>query len=611
MLDDRVYRAAFAPVLVVLFVVAFSLRDRPVPSTTRIVPDAFDVTRAYGKGDRPPRNSLRELQGAFPSRRPGSTGDFGLADRVAAVLSGADAPEPAEGGRRAVAFDATPQRFTLPADTVDGKQDLRVVLGVREGLSSRRVVVVAHRDALGAPAVAELSATAGLMELARVFADRDLPKTLVLASVSGGSGGLDGARAVARRVRRPVDAVIVLGDLASRGIRKPVVVPWSLGSEPAPHVLRRTVEAALRVETGEDPGGPHAPTQWVRRAFPLALGEQGPLNEAGLPTVRISASGERGPAAGAPVSRRRMEAFGRGSLRAVTALLEEGDDLAAPEARGIVTVRRLLPDWSVRALVGVLLLPALLAALDAAFRSRRRRERLGPWLVWALTFALPFVLAFGWLRALDVAGALRALPAPARPGTTPVGAAEWLALVGVVAIVAGGLLAGRPALLRALGFERVPADAAAGVAVGLVLCALATLVWLLNPYAAAMLVPATHAWLLVVGRSDPPSRRLAAVGIVIGLSLPILVGMHYAAAFGIDPAELVWLGLTLAAGGTLGPAQALALCVLAGTFAAVLVVARSRRASAPAARPRPTRTRGPGGYAGPGSLGGTESALRR
>src|SRR5207248_2379370 len=77
------------------------------------------------------------------------------------------------------------------------ERTLRDVVGVRAGLSERQIVVVAHRDALWRPATADLSGTAALLELARVFNGRTLNKTLVLASTSGGSGGAAGAAALA------------------------------------------------------------------------------------------------------------------------------------------------------------------------------------------------------------------------------------------------------------------------------------------------------------------------------------------------------------------------------------------------------------------------------
>ena len=75
MLDVRVYRAAFAPALIALFVAAFSLADRPAAVTTPFAPAGFDGGRAY--------TLLGELGEAFPNRAPGSPGDRALADRVA------------------------------------------------------------------------------------------------------------------------------------------------------------------------------------------------------------------------------------------------------------------------------------------------------------------------------------------------------------------------------------------------------------------------------------------------------------------------------------------------------------------------------------------------
>ena len=46
-LDVRVYRAAFAPALIALFIAAFSLADRPGGATTPFAPAGFDGGRAY------------------------------------------------------------------------------------------------------------------------------------------------------------------------------------------------------------------------------------------------------------------------------------------------------------------------------------------------------------------------------------------------------------------------------------------------------------------------------------------------------------------------------------------------------------------------------------
>ena len=128
--------------------------------------------------------------------------------------------------------------------------------------------MVAHRDALARPGLAELSGTAAMLELARLFRARELRKTLVLVSTSRRDRGLHGRARVgaSAAARRAVDAVLVLGDLAGARARKPWVVPWSLGPEPAPLALQRTVENAVRAEAGR-PGGAARSAQWIRRAL--------------------------------------------------------------------------------------------------------------------------------------------------------------------------------------------------------------------------------------------------------------------------------------------------------------------------------------------------------
>ena len=226
---------------------------------------------------------------------------------------------------------------------------------------------------------------------------RDLRKTLVLVSTSGGSGGAAGARAWAREQDAGlIDGVLVLGDLASARWQKPWVVPWSNGRSHPPLGWQRTVEAAVRQEVGSDPGGSRATAQWARRALPLTVTEQGEVNRAGLPGVLLQISGERGPVRNAVVSRERFTQLGRAALRTVTALDEAGRRASGGETRppfegepdGIVTLRNVLPNWSVRLLVLCLLLPALLAALDAFFRARRRRLHAGAWVGWALAAGL-------------------------------------------------------------------------------------------------------------------------------------------------------------------------------------------------------------------------------
>lgn len=599
MLDQRVYRAAFLPALVALALAAFSLADRPAASTSRLAPDAFDATRAFGttRGT-PARDSLLELADSYPERRPGSAGDMALAGRVARIF--------ADNG-----FDV--RRSTREGRAADGKVDLETVVGVRAGLSSRRIVVLAHRDALGSPATAELSGTAALLELARVFKTRELTKTLVLVSTSGGTGGAAAARAFAESDgAAEVDGVLVLGDLASAHVRKPWVVPWSNGGRPAPLGLERTVEAAVRREVGIDPGGARAASQWVRRALPFTPSEQGELLAAGVPAVLLQISGELGPAAGAPIRSAHFEELGRAALRAVSGMDAGSTRALARGPDGIGTLDNVLPDWAVRMLVLALLLPALLTAVDAFFRARRRRLRMRRWIGWCLIGAAPFLLGWAWLRLLQLVGGMDAPAAPVLPRAAPLDGVAVLALFSSALVVALGWMGVRPVLMRWLvGGPGHPAAGGAAGAVGVVLCGLTGAIWLANPYAALLLVPAAHLWLIAAAPGNRARGWTAAAIVAGGLLLPALALLYYEIALRLDPLELAWTAALAAAGGHLSVWGAAALSVLAGCFAAVVTIVRERGHVERQDEPEPVVTRGPANYAGPGSLGGTESALRR
>ena len=600
-LDVRVYRAAFLPALVALFVAAFSLADRPPAAAAPLAADAFNGERAFGAGE-PLRNSLVELGRSYPDRQPGSADDGALADRVANTLGAVDRTD-------RPAFRVTRERTG----------DVETVVGVRPGLSSRRIVVMTHRDSLARPGLAELSGTAAMLELARLFRARELRKTLVLVSTSGATQGFTGAHAWAERAAGgPVDAVLVLGDLAGARAERPWVVPWSLGAGPAPLALQRTVENAVRAEVGR-PGGTRATAQWIRRALPITVSEQGVIAEASLPAVLVGVSGERGPRPGERVRRARLAQFGRAALRAVMAIDATGpaqnDRAGAAPAfsegvDGIVTLRNVLPDWAVRLLVGTLLLPAFLTALDGFFRVRRRRLAVTPWLAWLGTIALPLLLAWLWVRLLGATGALEPPDAPMLP-LPPVERAGALALGSVALVLALGWFGVRPLLLARTGKRASPAAGGLAAATGAVLCTVTALVWVVNPYAAALLLPAAHLWLFAAAPATRLRGWAGAAAVGIGL-LPIaIVALYYATALRLDPLDEIWMATLSVASGRLSFAVAVVAAALVACLAGLISVMRTRHRVAANAEPEPLRTRGPAGYAGPGSLGGTESALRR
>jgi hypothetical protein len=150
--------------------------------------------------------------------------------------------------------------------------------------------------------------------------------------------------------------------------------------------------------------------------------------------------------------------------------------------------------------------------------------------------------------------------------------------------------------------------------VALVLSLLTFAVRLVNPFAALMLVPALHLW-LIAAIARVPDRGPAPVALVVVGLLPLaVVVLYYMSRLSLNPLEGLWYLFLLVTGGAVGVAAALFACVFVGVFGSLvwILVARARRP--PVAKPEePARPAvfGPGGYAGPGALGGTESALRR
>ncbi|MDX6639671.1 MAG: hypothetical protein QOF12_682 [Solirubrobacteraceae bacterium] len=593
-LDPRLYRAAFVPLLLVLVVAAFSLVDRPRPLQTTLAPDAFDGTRALA--------TLQGLAAQAPVRRPGDAGDQRLARVVEKAFRSAFCPHTGV----ASACSAVSVR-DISGHTIDGERDLETVVATRLGRPGPGIVVIAHRDAAGRGAQAELSGTAALLELARVFSGRSTRRTLTLVSTSGGSGGAAGAAQLAGALPTGdphPDAVLVLGDVASLHARHPWVQPWSTGASLAPVQLRRTVETALRQEAGGD-GGARAITQLARLAFPFGLGEEAPFNDAGIPAVELQASGERGPPASAPVSAARLRGFGRGALRAIDAL-DAGPGLRDGPSAQVLVLNKVLPPWVVRLLVGVLLLPMLVAAIDGLARVRRRKAMVAPWLRWLTGLGLPFLAAVLVARLLGLTGLLADAPGEAvAAGRVPV---DGVALAFVILVFVLGVVAVRP-LHRRLAVQADPHDGGGPAALTLTTTALAVVVWLINPFAAAVLVAPAHLWMLATVPETRPRRPIAVALVVLALAPAALVLAVFAAATGASLPVLPWTLLLLVAGGQLGPLSLLALCVLGACAVGALRLAL-RPPAQDAAPASAQSVRGPLGYAGPGSLGGTDSAMR-
>jgi hypothetical protein len=596
MLDGRIYRVGLAPLLLVLAIAGFSLGARSGPLTSTLAPDAFDGTRAY--------ETLQQLAAAYPNRRPGSAGDDALARYVARAFALAG---PAGGG-----FQVSVRRFS--AQTIDGERTLTDVIATRPGSTGESAIaILAHRDAARRGSPAELSGTAALLELARVFAHSETRRTIVLVSTSGGSGGDAGARQFAGSLARPLDAAVAIGDLAGADAHRPFAIPFSASGGLAPEALTRTFDSAISQQVGTNSGDPTLSEQLTRLSFPVALGEEGPLDAAGVPAVLVQASGERGPSGGEAVSEGRLASFGSAVLSGVYAL-DEGPDIPPAIGSRLSLAHKLAPAWTVRLVVLALLLAPLLAAVDALARLRRRREPIVRALEWVASCACPLLGAALLAMALGRL-AIVAAPAgqPSAQALASISTAPVALSLSVLALVLGLALWRRTLRLLSLAL-RPPADAAA-VALELLLLGACLLVWVLNPFACLLLVPAAHICLLACS----PHGRRPVVGIGIGVvalaPLGLLAGA-YAHQLGLGPLGIAESLVQALAGAQVGLLAVLAFCVALGAVGAAVLLAllgegeEGLGGGTGPAEPARIRTRGPLTYAGPGSLGGTESALR-
>ncbi len=620
MLDPRIYRMGLMVVVVAVIVVAFSLGNQAAPLSASLVPDSFNGQNAY--------NTMQSLAGEYPDRPPGSYGDNQIADYVASSLK--------QDG-------FLTGRTVFTAQTVDGPRTVQTVTGTLAGTNPGTIVVVAHRDSTrtdrsGSPA--ELSGTGVLLELARDLAAQTQQRTVVLASTSA-SVGAAGAQQLARTLPGQIDAVIVLGDMTGLQVRSPIVVPWSDSQLVAPPLLRNTVASAISEQANLSPTSESLGGQFLHLAFPLAATEQRPFADSGEPAVLVSTSGARLPAPDEPTSQAQIAGFGRAVLETVTAL-GAGPNVPGPSSY-LSMHGELIPVWAVRLLVLALILPVLLATIDGLARARRRGYRVARWVVWVLTACIPFALAALAVVALQLTGVIEAAP----PG--PVGGAAITLTSRAVAILAGlaCLIAVAFAVRWALGrrlWSPRPADAdptdavpihaerangrahrhgggrgaisddaaspGAAAAFLLVMCSVTLVIWVENPYAAALIVPALHVWMWIVAPEQRLRTPWAVLLFLIGLVPGVLAAYYYAAVLGLGPATGAWNAVLMLAGGDVSLMAALEWSVVLGCVVSLaLMIVRIARQPRPAEAP--VTTRGPITYAGPGSLGATGSAVRR
>ena len=235
----------------------------------------------------------------------------------------------------------------------------------------------------------------------------------------------------------------------------------------------------------------------------------------------------------------------------------------------------MLPGWVLSLLAGSLLLPVLVASVDAFARARRRHADVLRWIRWVAAWVAPFLAALALAELLALVGATPAPPpAPVPPDVLPLDGPALGVLGGlVVAMVLAWLLA-RWLAVRPDAELADPVEPGAGVALSLVIAGGSLLLWFVNPYAGLLVVPAAHLWMLTVITRPMPPRRLRWVLIAIGAAPPLLVAIYHLFALSMNPLEGLWYLLMLVIGHHVGLVTSLIACVMLAALCATAEIAR-------------------------------------
>ncbi|HXV52956.1 MAG TPA: hypothetical protein VD765_06980 [Solirubrobacterales bacterium] len=553
LIDLRLYRLSFIPALLAVVIAMFSLEGVPDALQPVDPPTTFEGDRAAGVA--------RQIASAAPDRTPGSAGDEAIADLVRSrfdeVPAGAVSEQTLEG-------------------THDGEQvALRNVLLTLPGEAGETIVVTAGRDsARGAGAATSAAATGILVELANALRVSH-EKTYVLASTSGSSVGADGIRALIDNLpeRDSIEAVIVISQPGAEDRRPPYVVATS-DAETSPNAqLVRTAEGTVGIQAAATTPTEGAFTQLARLAVPSGIGDQAPLIGDGIDAVAISSAGER-PLAGEQaeaLSGASVDQFGRAIQSAVDAL----DDAVEAPVHGpgayLELGENLLPGWALALLAATLILPALVAAVDACARAARRELGIGTAFAWGAARSLPLIGGLAALYALALVGAIPRPPFPFDPGLYELGARAVISFVIMLAAVAATAWFLRSPLAARRAPEVAPSALGALAALS---CAL---IWLVNPYLALFAAPAAHVW--VLASSDRLRGPLpVSAGAALACVLPVAALLAVAEALGLG-IDAPWTFTLMVADGQIGLLTMVAAAFLAGTLIALVALAFRRRGS--------------------------------
>ena len=550
MIDLRLYRYALLAVPLVAVIAMFSLQGVPRGLSAGIPPDAFDPASAAPLA--------KELATSAPYPTPGSAADEKLGDQVKSHFAAIDGASVSE-------------------QTFDGSFDghdvhLRNLIATLPGESNRQIALIAPRDvARGSGATTSVASTAALLEIAEAFSGSAHHKTLVFVSTDGSSIGALGTRRFISDYSDSslLDAAIVLSQPALENPTAPLVIPWSTGPQSTASQLAETANSTVSKELAMPAGDEGPLDDLFRLALPAGLGEQGPLVEAGLPAVRLSADGELPVESGRDVPESfdsdTFDRFGRAALSLILAL-DSSPGAVEHGPKGYIGVAgNLMPGWTIALLALSLLIPAALAAGSGIASGARSPIEGVRGFVWSLLRVVPFL---GALLVILLATLVGLLPSPEFPFDPRI---EGLGTGGAISVIAALLFYCVVSFfLRPL--RPPPASAVATAApAALLLACLATLgVWFVNPYLALVVSVGLQAWVLAAARLAPgrlPAAGLVLLGLVPAVVLLADLAGRFDAGFG------VWHDLVLmVADGQIGVALSLLACLGAGAGVAIVAL---------------------------------------
>ncbi len=224
------------------------------------------------------------------------------------------------------------------------------------------------------------------------------------------------------------------------------------------------------------------------------------LLDSGYDAVRISGSGELPPSGSGPpeaIDPDRLGGLGRAALRTLTALDEGPRPEHGPKSY-VQAVSQVLPGWVLSLLAGTLLLPVLVASVDAFARARRRHVDVLRWLRWLGAWVAPFLAALAVAQFLALVDATPSPPAaPVPPDDLPLDgpalacspASPWR-WCSRSSSRAGSPRARTPSSARRPTSGPAWRSASPSPPASILL-------WLANPYAGLLAVPAAHLWMLL------------------------------------------------------------------------------------------------------------------